>query len=117
MSTYNCGVCGHLLYDINEKCPMCLPDHSHVHYGGFRISMYICPNHPNESWDTGITSYDGAPYCIPCEILKLRIENRKLLEELSDVNYCCVHLRDEIKELKKKDLESSTVTNNLTGVK
>ena len=102
MSTYNCSVCGHLLYDINDRCPMCLPTKSHVHYGGHQVYMYICSNHPNERWETGMTSYDGAPYCIPCELLKLRIENKQLLEDLEDVNYCCVHLRDEIKELKKE---------------
>jgi len=45
-----------------------------THYGGTIFHAYICTKHPNEKWDTNITSADGAPYCIPCEMKRLRAD-------------------------------------------
>jgi len=76
-----------------------------LHYAGTYFHAYICPNHPNELWDTRITSADGAPYCIPCELKNLREENKRLRELADQRSLDNFYLNRAIDKLAKENEE------------
>jgi hypothetical protein len=69
-----------------------------VHYGGSYISIYLCPNHPNERWDVSTIP----PYCIPCELIKLRAQLDSTRIELHESLQTITKMQDEIDALLDK---------------
>jgi hypothetical protein len=53
-----------------------------TYYGGSYIHIYICTDHKDERWDTQMSG--EKPFCIPCEIKRLRRENADLKEQAGE---------------------------------